>query len=671
MKNKQKGLVHILNTFDPIKQVFKFEGKEFKSTAENLAVIFGLQRIKRGAEFTTTRHPQLDIAQIVFCRTYLKGQPPIQKKDIIDSLYATAEDVTKPDDFLKLLVLYFCFAIFFTNQCGNKLSKKYLNYVFAMDQVSWPDLIHSYLMESLVEAKKPYKTLKGCSVYILFWFAEVTHFISKIEGELGNCKPRFLRWNTKVLVEKIRNEGTTSPKQDLTGSFIDPLDESEQSLITPIEIRQANSDRICEKMARDRDRVGDSESFLDRDAEVVHQSKKRKVSIEEPRTCEEGKGGCNYESEHPPSSEPMMPAIPILPTLESGAKENANDVLYTSVKEPVDATVDMSYSKFQTPASTLFAITTSVDVIPSLTGSTSALGQERLEGFEFMDIIEIPDESDDDTPQISVKDSHGKHIHIGNSSSCSEEETTGIGPLEVVEFVKKPLDTTRDASSSNCLTPDPTLLTVSTSVDVIPYLTGCTSASAQERAEGFELVGNFKIPEEYKTLYKKIYDKYGHMATRKVIKFNDAMLLTCVTSLLKIISEMETTRGAELRVALLERWEGIINAETLEFNIKWLREGFSRLKNRWKSSSRVDMDTESHEQVLDAMQEKYAGLRTRKDELEAELSEVNIQMAKSEAKISSEQEAIQEKQTQKMKFQREPVIGIMLNEAELSLICVL
>ncbi|KAI3893498.1 hypothetical protein MKX03_022826, partial [Papaver bracteatum] len=118
---------------------------------------------------------------------------------------------------------------------------------------------------------------------------------------------------------------------------------------------------------------------------VVCQSKKKKVSIKEPPTCEEGKGGCNYEPEHLPSSEPMMPAIPILPTLESGAKENANSVLYISmkdlhgndvhtgnssscyevntkgvesvevaelVKEPVDATVDMSYSKFQTRDST-------------------------------------------------------------------------------------------------------------------------------------------------------------------------------------------------------------------------------------------------------------------------------------------------------------------------------
>ncbi|KAI3840265.1 hypothetical protein MKX03_010745 [Papaver bracteatum] len=673
MKIRHKPMKVILNTFDPVERVFKFDdqGKEFQSTAENLAVMFGLQRIKGGEEF---RHPQIHEAQSVFYSTYLKGEAGMTKKVIIDSLYAAAGDISKPDDFVKLLVLYLCVTVFFADKTGSPLPSRFLDYVFAMDQVSWPDLIHSNLMEALRDTKKPYGAVRGCSVYVLYWFAEVTHFISKNEGEPGNSKPRFLRWNTRVLAEKIQNEGISSLKKDLTGSFIDPLDEGEQSLVTPIEIHQISSDRIGEKIVRDIHRNGDSESFPDRDAEVlvVHQSKKRKISIEEPRPCEEGNGNCNYEPEHLPSSEPMIPAIPILPNQESEEKENEKDLhgngvhienllscseAHTTgveslevVEQPVDATEDTSFSKSQTPDSTLLTIPTSVDVIPSLNVSTNASAQERVEGFQSKDIFQIPEENENDTPHTSVQNLNGQDIHIGNSSSCSEEETTGIVPLEVVELVKEPMDATRDASSSIFLTLDPTLLTVvSTIVDV--------------RIEGFEFVGNLKIPEEYKTLYKKIYDKYGHMATRKVIKFNDAMLLTCVTTLLKIISVMETVRGAELSVAMMERWEGFIReAEILEFNIKWLREGFSRLKNHWKSSFRVDKDIESHEQVLDAKQGKYVGLLTRKEELETELSEVNVEIGKAEAEISSEQEAIQEKQTKKNKFQREPVLGIVLHE---------
>ncbi|KAI3894050.1 hypothetical protein MKW92_026068 [Papaver armeniacum] len=588
------GVERILNTFDPIKRVFVFEGKEFKSTAENLAVIFGLQRIKGGAEFTTIRHPQpeIHIAQIVFCKTYLKGEPGMQKKDIIESLYATAEDVTKPDEFVKLLVLYFCVQIFFPSKSGNKISKLYLNYVFAMDRVSWPDLIHSYLMEALMEAEKPYKTLKGCTVYILFWFAEVTHFVSKIEVEPGNCKPRFLRWNTKVLVEEIGNKGMTSLKQDLTGSFIDPLDEGEQSLITPIEIRQANPDNIGEKMARDRERDENWVLCADRDAEdlaPVILSKKRNISIEESLPWD-GNCICNHEPELLPTSEPMdITAIPMFLTQE------------------------------------------------------------------FMDI-----------PRSSVKDLHGKDIHRGNYPSFSEEKTIGIESIEGGELGEEHVDATMITSSFNCPTPDYTLSSKSTSVNGILSLTGSTSASAQERVEGFVFVDNFKIPEEYEILYKKIHGKYGHIATKKVIKFSDTVLLACVTNLLKIISAMETMRGEELSEELLEEWEGFIkDAEALKFNIKWLRNGFNRLKNHWMSLHR---EVESDEQVLDAMQVNYPGLWTRRDELETEideletdLSQVKIQIRKAEAEISSKREAIQEKVTQKIIFQSKPVLDMVLN----------
>ncbi|XP_026428075.1 uncharacterized protein LOC113323945 [Papaver somniferum] len=261
-----------------------------------------------------------------------------------------------------------------------------------------------------------------------------------------------------------------------------------------------------------------------------------------------------------------------------------------------------------------------------------------------------------------VKDSHGRDVPKGNMSSCSQAKTTGIESLEVVELVEDPVDATMDTSSSKGLTRDSTLLNISTSINVIPSPPGFTRASAPERVEGFQLVDDFKILEEHVILYKKIYEKHGHMATKKVIKFNDDMLLTCVTSLLKIISAMENVRGSELSEALLDRWEGFIkDADTLEFNIEWLREGFHRIKNHWRSSFGIDREVEIHADVLDAMQVKYDCLSTREDELNAELLEVKVQKRKAEATISSERDAIQEKVTKKNKLGCEPVLGIVLS----------
>ncbi|XP_026420391.1 uncharacterized protein LOC113316424 [Papaver somniferum] len=227
MRKRQLGLEHILNTFDQEKGVFRFGGVEFKSTAELLAVIFGLQRRMKSASEEEEEEEEeeedftsISIAQIIFCKTYLKGEKVMKIKDIIDSLYAAAEDVTKPHDFVKLLVLYLCVAIFFPDQSGGKLPSVYLKYVFVLDQVSWPDLIHSYLMEALMDTQKPYKTLRGCTVYILYWFAAITHLISKYEGEKGESKPRFVRWNTRVLSQKIGDSGMTTLKQNYDKSFV-------------------------------------------------------------------------------------------------------------------------------------------------------------------------------------------------------------------------------------------------------------------------------------------------------------------------------------------------------------------------------------------------------------------------------------------------------------------
>ncbi|KAI3840413.1 hypothetical protein MKX03_037825 [Papaver bracteatum] len=223
---------------------------------------------------------------------------------------------------------------------------------------------------------------------------------------------------------------------------------------------------------------------------------------------------------------------------------------------------------------------------------------------------------DNDVHHTSVKDLHGNDVHIRNLSTCYN---------------------------------------LSLDLDDIPSLKGpCTRASAQERVGEFVVVDNFKIPKEYEILYKKIYGKYGHIATKKVIKSSDTVLVACVSDLLRIISAMETKRGVELSEELLKEWEGFIkDAEALKFNVKWFREGFEQLKSQWMS--------DDDEQILDAMQAEYVGLCTRKDELETDLSEVKIQIKKAAAKISSKREAIHEKQTQNLIFQNEPVLSIVLN----------
>ncbi|KAI3923112.1 hypothetical protein MKX01_014495 [Papaver californicum] len=255
-----------------------------------------------------------------------------------------------------------------------------------------------------------------------------------------------------------------------------------------------------------------------------------------------------------------------------------------------------------------------------------------------------------------------------NMQGESDESLEDFGSVrESVEAARttsssEPVETAKTTSSAKCPTGVSKSVSISSPKDISVPFVKSISVSGRGSDEEFEFVDNFKIPKEYAVLYKMIFDKYGHMATKKVIKSNDTLLVACVTGLLKIISTMETVWGADLSEALLESWEGEIeDAENLGFNIKWLRNTFDEIKNNWKSSSGIRKKVEIHEKELDATQVKYVDLLARKEELHRETSKVIIEIRKAEAKISSEKKSIQEKLGPESNFLNEPVLGKVLS----------
>ncbi|KAI3878246.1 hypothetical protein MKX03_005075 [Papaver bracteatum] len=237
----------------------------------------------------------------------------------------------------------------------------------------------------------------------------------------------------------------------------------------------------------------------------------------------------------------------------------------------------------------------------------------------------------------------GKFVNKEPLLYCAEMQTGTAESLVLVEPVEESVEALMTSSSPTCQTVKPTMTPLPA--------TWC-------QTEGIEFAEKFKIPKEYESLYKNILDKHGHMAPTKVTKSNDDILPALVIRLLKINSAMETMPVAELSEPLLETWEGDIKcAETLEFNIKWLRQKFNEVKKYW----RLDKEIERHEQELDSTQLKYIGLWARKQELDKEIAEVKVQIRNAEAKISSEREAIQEKLAQIYdQIHSEPATGTFL-----------
>ncbi|KAI3992327.1 hypothetical protein MKX01_030048 [Papaver californicum] len=392
----------------------------------------------------------------------------------------------------------------------------------------------------------------------------------------------------------------------------------------------------------------------------VSLSKKRKLSIEESGPCDT-QAVCIEKPEHlPPPTSNDRPAFPVLLVQESVIEENreSDDLQLTRVKrlrqrcpckritsfcavgEPIDATMTSTSTNCLTVDSTTLTISTPIDISPPLVESTSVSGQGEAEGFEYVVNFKL-----DDLSLTSVKHSPGEDVPTGASLFCANVQTEKVASVAGAVLVGEPVDATITSTSAACLTVNCTALTISTPIDIIPSLVESTSVSSRVGDEWFEYVENFKITKVYADLYKKIFSKYGHIATKKVIRSNDDILLVCATSLMKIASTMETVRGVDLSVVLLESWEGDIkDAETLQFNIKWLHK-----------------EVESREQVLEASQLEYVGLNSRKEEFETELLEVKMNIKKFEAKISSEHEAIREKIAEKNIFLFQPVLGNLFN----------
>ncbi|XP_026418443.1 uncharacterized protein LOC113313877 isoform X2 [Papaver somniferum] len=327
------------------------------------------------------------------------------------------------------------------------------------------------------------------------------------------------------------------------------------------------------------------------------------------------------------------------------------------VEEPVDATMISTSVNCLTADCTTLTISTPICTAPTLIESTSVSSRVGDEWHEDVENLKL-----DALPLASVKRSRSEDVPTSASLICSDVRTEQVASVAGALVVWEPVDATMTSTSANCQTGNFTALTISTPADNTLPLIVPTSVSSRVGDEWFENVDNFRIPKVYADLYKKIFSKHGHMATKKVIRSNDDILLAAVTSLMKIVSRMETIRGVDLSVKLIESWEGHIgDAETLQFNIKWLREIFTKLKNSWKSSFKIDKEVEIREQVLDATQVEYAGLRSRKDELETELLEVTMKIREFEGKISSEREAIQVKMAEKNIFLFKPVLGNLFN----------
>ncbi|KAI3864620.1 hypothetical protein MKX03_009140 [Papaver bracteatum] len=156
-------------------------------------------------------------------------------------------------------------------------------------------------------------------------------------------------------------------------------------------------------------------------------------------------------------------------------------------------------------------------------------------------------------------------------------------------------------------------------------------------------IGNFPVPSSFEALYKKIWLKHGHLATRNIIKTSTLTLATLVAELLKSIAAMESVKRDKLSVSLLGKWDRQIeDAEALQFNVQWLRRHFEKVKKSWEAASLLRNSQLTREKEKAAAFKKRSYACAKRDALKAQLLEVEKEVEQATSEINQHDRAILE-----------------------------
>ncbi|KAI3953602.1 hypothetical protein MKW92_024101 [Papaver armeniacum] len=113
------------------------------------------------------------------------------------------------EDMVKLLCLFMCITLFFTTKDAHKLKEKYFGLVDDLEKsknVSWLDLIHSFLEKKINQNYNTPEDITGCVVYLLLLYAEHTHLVKPLTLPNDRYLPRAARWNIKeISVEFLKD----------------------------------------------------------------------------------------------------------------------------------------------------------------------------------------------------------------------------------------------------------------------------------------------------------------------------------------------------------------------------------------------------------------------------------------------------------------------------------
>ncbi|XP_026413515.1 uncharacterized protein LOC113309306 [Papaver somniferum] len=135
-----------------------------------------------------------------------------------------------------------------------------------------------------------------------------------------------------------------------------------------------------------------------------------------------------------------------------------------------------------------------------------------------------------------------------------------------------------------------------------------------------ENVGGFSVLKTQAKLYEKIWLKYGHFASNKVLKDSYAQV-SVVSGIMTTIINMHRRRFSDLTSEIIEVWEDTIqNAEKVEFNIRWVREWLEDVKKDFFEKEKLAAAFIEQDELLRAENKKSIAAKNALEEAERNIA---------------------------------------------------
>ncbi|KAG5560030.1 hypothetical protein RHGRI_003346 [Rhododendron griersonianum] len=194
-------VLKIIQSYEEESRSFIVGDRQLKLTKEHVKLIFGISCGEVEMVEANVKKESVALAKRLEMKE-ARLSAPFMKQKIKELI--SSEKEQDVEDVVRLLCLYLCVTLFFSNQ-GTTVNWSYIQHMEDLERVKeydWAEAIRKYLLMSVHNNHKDLRGLRGSTVLLLYWLCEHTKLV---EVKNQNAVPRVVKWKISDLRKSLKD----------------------------------------------------------------------------------------------------------------------------------------------------------------------------------------------------------------------------------------------------------------------------------------------------------------------------------------------------------------------------------------------------------------------------------------------------------------------------------